>query len=466
MKKFLILLLTLSCFALSSCGTVSSPNSSLENSASDFSNTESDTERHDVSLTEISSKGPISYESFLSQGLYYTDTYGDLIVPFYYNSKDGYADQEGNPVIENLNSGLYYNFSEGFAFSSHGDVIDQSGKVVFTLPDGAKGDHFKDGTAITLKKEHVEGSNYIYDYNVYIGLLDANMNFEENKIVLPEGMSIGQDLWYPINEDGYQGALGTFGSKTTNLQIGIVNASGKMVASFDAESAYKTAKAAFSFVNISQSITHSTAVGLADADLTKMIFFKNGYVNVMNENNQWGLLNLKTEQMAIDYAYDYVGAYSDGLIPVCKYGSWGAINIDGQEIIPCKSFQYISAFVNDRALAISEDGSICVIDKTGQVVSTVDVSVGKSTLGGFEESFFYTDFTETTHLACIYLHEKAYIISDAGEVLAYANTKSYRGMPEEFLYMNNDYLILCSNEVCVYKINYQNKLSIKELRLK
>lgn len=448
-------------FVLTSCNntTVSSDNGKYsENNYADENNTNVD--NHAVSLTEISQSGVISYDNFCLTrfGPYYTNTSGNLCIPFEYNSRYGYADQNGNPVIENLSGSniLPHTLSEGLAFyQADGNyyVIDAAGEKLFTLPDDVSPESFKNGTCVMLKKEHVPDSLFTYDYNVYVCLLDTNMNYMENKILLPDGMSIGQDNWYAINESGFQGALGTYGSKTTDAQIAIVNSSGKIVTSFDANSAYQAAKSAFSFVNISASITHAAAVGLSDADLTKMIFFKNGYVNVMGENGKWGLINLQTEELAIDYSYDYVGACSDGLIPVCQYGIWGVIDIDGNMVIPCQSFKYIGAFTNGRALAISEDENICIIDKEGNIVSNVDVSVGASTLGGNTKSFFYTDFTEATHIACIYLYEKAYLISDSGEILLSGKTDSYASI-NTWLYMNNDYLVFCGGEsTSVYKIN-------------
>ena len=412
-------------------------------------------DNHTVSLTEISQSDVIPYENFSIRGPYYTNTSGSLYIPFSYNSRYGYSDQDGNPVIENLDYAKFNNFSEGFAFyvsENKSYVIDSTGKTVFTLPDNASFSPFKDGYSVILRKESISDT---YNYNIYICILDKNMNFTESKIMVPNDMFIESDLeyWYPVNENGYQGALGIIYDSET-VYYAVVNSSGNIVASFNADSAYSSVRSAFSCVNISPSVKQFYPNSKYDIDLTKIIFIKNGYANVMDENNKWGLMNLETEKLVIDYSYDFVGAYSDGLIPICKYGTWGAIDIDGNTVIPCKNFKYIGAFVNNRAIALSENENLCIIDNTGNIISEVNVSISQSNWAGNSiKSFFYTDFTETTHIACIYLSQYAYIISDSGELLLYITPGEY-GI-DNFLYMNNDYLV-CNekNGYRVYRINH------------
>lgn len=464
MKRIVGIILTI-CIAvttLSSCNDKNvSHNSDLSSNSSitsasheSYNDTESQTENlsYKVSLTKLQQTGVIS--DYMIRGAFYTKGNGSLNIPFRYNSTFGYSDCNGNPTIEKLD-GYNQNFSDGFG-SYHKDkqdvIINSDGNIVFTLSEDITAEPFKNGYSVMIRREQTGGP---YEYNYYIYMLDSDMKYTENPISLPDGCqttNYGVN-WYPVNEDGFKGALGTYYNKAENtVYIGIANSQGEIIASFDATKATSSVRSAFKLVNISKSISHAAAVDIGDTDLTKMIFFKNGYVNVIDEDGQWGLMNTKTREMAIDYKYDFVGAYSDGVIPVCNYGSWGLIDINGNSVLPCQNYRYISAFVNDRAIAISNDDKIVVINKSGEIIGTFNGSVSGSTLGGSVSTFFYTDFTETTHLACIYLYEKAYLISDTGETLL-TTTKSSTNVGS-FLYMNDEYLVFHANDgYDIYKIN-------------
>lgn len=392
-----------------------------------------------VGLNEVTQSGAIAYDNFSVRGPYYTNTDGTLGIPFSYNESYGYSNVNGTPIIENMPAGNGYNFSEGYAIVGN-TVIDTAGQRVCELPEYIYGGYFQDGQALFVRTEQIADSLYARDYNVYIAVLDKNMKFSENMVILPDGMHVSTN-WFASNSDGVGCAFGLYGNKSVESSIGIVNTNGEIIASFNGEKAYQSAVSAFSFVNISAAMSHSSAIGLTDTDLTKMIFAKNGYVNVMNDSGKWGLMSIVSGQMVIDYQYDYVGAYSDGVIPVCQYGTWGAIDMNGNVVIPCQSYKYISAFVNGRAIAISSSETVCVIDKSGSVVGTVNANVSGSTLSGTRKSMFYTDFSEGTNIACIYLYKKAWLVSNTGEILLSIEINSYDDL-EDFLYMNNDYVVV------------------------
>jgi len=105
-----------------------------------------------------------------------------------------------------------------------------------------------------------------------------------------------------------------------------------------------------------------------------LLFFDNGYANIMSKNGKWGLMKLSDRKMIIDYSYDYVGSYRDGVIPVSKYGKWGAIDINNNEVVPFE-FSYIGPFTNGRAFAFDANDVGCVINTKGEILAVYNDKV-------------------------------------------------------------------------------------------
>lgn len=407
-------------------------------------------ETRKVSLELMTATGLIGYDNIqLSpSGPYYTDSDGDLLLPFSYNSAWGFANQNGDPLIEDVEGTYPRNFSEGFAFVKN-HVYNEAGALCYSLPEGVSGTFFKDGYAVMVEQGTLDPAPIIH-------ILDKNMEYRSVEIKLPDGL-VAQDYTYkPLNVGGFRGAIGFCGNDDGITRIAVVDSKSNLVALYDAKKAFSAAKAAFSYASFGTSMSTATAMSVDTSDLTKMLSINDGYIAVMNDEDKWGLMDLQTGDMVIDYAYDYVGACSEGVVPVCRYGTWGVVDLNGNELIPCRSFRYIGAFVNERAIAINHDEDICVINTAGEEIGVYDVNVSSTTLSGTTKGFLHTAFTKDTHIAVIYKYEKAYIVSDTGRVLHRADTASYRSKVEQCLYMNNDYIAVWEKDgVDVYKIIYQ-----------
>jgi hypothetical protein len=69
----------------------------------------------------------------------------------------------------------------------------------------------------------------------------------------------------------------------------------------------------------------------------------------------------------VDYIYDYVSEYSDGLATIEKDGHYGFINDNGKIVIPPK-YDHTSGFYNGVA-TVEKDGLFFVINKEGKQIS-------------------------------------------------------------------------------------------------
>ena len=88
----------------------------------------------------------------------------------------------------------------------------------------------------------------------------------------------------------------------------------------------------------------------------------------------------------------------------------------------------------------------------GEVIARPEVTISNSNLTGTHKSIYYTDFTEDTHIACVWLWEHVSLISDTGEVLL-ATSIPERATINEFLYMNHDYVyVRTKDEERIYQI--------------
>ena len=132
-----------------------------------------------------------------------------------------------------------------------------------------------------------------------------------------------------------------------------------------------------------------------------------------------GLLDLSTKEMVIDFQYDYTEAYSDGIIPVCRYGRWGAVNLQNEEIISF-DYDYISPFAQGTALAFYDQQAF-LIDTGGNKIFTFDESLDSvffTSRGGF----YYYPFNEN---GIAYISREVsdnndgmcYLITTYGEIL-------------------------------------------------
>ncbi len=86
----------------------------------------------------------------------------------------------------------------------------------------------------------------------------------------------------------------------------------------------------------------------------------------VKDNGLYGFLDSENNELLIPYAYDYAGAFREGLAKVKKDGKYGYIDKTGREVIP---LIYYSAYDFIEGLArVEKDGKCGYIDKTGKVV--------------------------------------------------------------------------------------------------
>jgi len=66
-----------------------------------------------------------------------------------------------------------------------------------------------------------------------------------------------------------------------------------------------------------------------------------------------------------------MGSYSEGLISAEKKGSWGFLDIDGNEIIPFV-YKWVLPFKKGIAKVTEHNGSSYFVDKNGDVVDSIE----------------------------------------------------------------------------------------------
>ena len=91
-----------------------------------------------------------------------------------------------------------------------------------------------------------------------------------------------------------------------------------------------------------------------------------------NDKGKYGLLNAKTGRVVLDYTYDYIWDFHDGLAAVfvgdstTGVGKYGYINTKG-EVMLATEYEWVENFREDLAVVYNY-GKYGYIDKTGKVV--------------------------------------------------------------------------------------------------
>ncbi len=369
-----------------------------------------------ITLKELTSTGEILYDDFAlnqftclnNEKLYHfynEDSYQSLdteLFPFLYDGKMGYADVHGNVVIDAKYS--YADcFSEGKAFVRDENgayrIIDKTGKELITVPSAydsyvnsivkGSGTIFKNGKAILFTNLKTNG-----EYQIQALVINSNMRTSEFTLSIPIGTD-GKNIRV-VNTPEFAGFVITYSSGSPlTKKYALYDLTGREVWRVECNN------------------TIYIKNGLTDID---GFIAEGGYMNIVNESGKWGLLNLKTGQVQIQCQYDYLGAYSEGLIEICKYGKWGYIDINGNEVIK-PAFLYANSFANGRAFVEKVDGKHAVIDKTGAVVAEFS-TLGYANMTGKISFETVTPFTKGNGLAIITAgYKKFMIITSDGRVL-------------------------------------------------
>jgi len=380
-----IIIICISLSMLSACNDSEDESSRWENEEEDavFA-----TETKTATLVELASTGEIPYDYFClgmwDYNLFNSYAYGNYadyfeteLFPYYYNDKFGFADAEGNRVISERYDQVNF-FSENKAFVKEGDnwkVIDTTGKELLTVPS---------------------------EYNC------NNIFFQNGKAIIPAfipvdlGASLDTSLTYLIIYDNLQTQVirkaACYNDSNSDVKVfNMPDFSGVLYFRTEYNSKYNHI---YTLYDLSGNEIWSVSIAMParyveEIDTISGALFdslgdkgqfvlegirpidtfvaKNGYMNVVNENEKWGLLDLSTGQLAIPCNYDFVGPCSEGLVPVCSYGKWGYLDVNGNTVIE-QTFTYTGEFCGNRAFALAEDGSPVVINKNGKVVSTYDIT--------------------------------------------------------------------------------------------
>lgn len=368
-----------------------------------------------VELVEVVSTGEIGYEDFaFFGGTALIDSTGDYLkyikdelFPFNYKGKYGYVDAKGNIIIDSIYKSVGY-FSDNKAIVETMDgkynIINQKGECIASF---LKDDIHIDCVESVIKNDKIIDCNFSYDINflgvLTIDKLEINGIKSTSRTEKISGKTRWSNLYLKaINTLEFSGALIHSDEYFGNSYTALYDENGSLICKYD-------------------NLAYDAFKSCGDIMYDQKIFVSNGYVNVTDENGMWGLKDLKTDRIVVDYSYDYVGMYSNDVIPVCKYGKWGSIDIKGNEIIPC-SMKYIGAFNNDRAFAITGDQKKCIIDKKGSVITDI------SFISGFSSTStprYVYPFSKKTGISIYKDSDNSYLFTDQGKYLGKFDNISY-----------------------------------------
>ncbi len=390
-----------------------------------------------VSLKEISSTGEILYDNFdgdlfdcgsdRKYAFYNEDSISHLdtdLFPFQYDGKRGYADAHGNIVIDAIYDGASW-FSESKAFvmksttymhngvertSDEYSIIDTTGKELMALPVGysptlgkysgspekGSGTLFKNGKALLYSRiaDRANSHTKVLVVNENMKTSEFRINHYAQEIrTINTPQFCGVLIYYTEqnaeDKSKYNGIFALYDLTGKEIWNGtLIRSSG--------ESIY---------------IYEKNGLGNMDGFIAE-----NGYMNIVNEQGKWGLLDLTTGAVKIPCQYDYLGAYSDGLIEICHYGKWGYIDINGNEVIK-PAFLYANSFANGRAFVETEKNVFAVIDKSGNIVANYQ-GLGFTNVSGKQGYECIIPFAKGTGIGAMTAgYKKFSLITSDGRIL-------------------------------------------------
>ncbi len=382
-----------------------------------------------ITLEQLDFAGDINLSNIQNIGSKYgirdfsTTVKSDTLLPFTYNELLGFCDDDGNVAVDNVyDSYCQTPFSDGRALVSTrietdsgedsftAEVIDESGNVLYTLPKLSDPEYVYEYYSFNPDNYYRNGK-FVFGvsqgWSVIPCVLDESFNLTTLDFFAPKGTRF-------INEPEFTGFF-TYDNDSMDLY----NIDGEIMCSipYDSYEFTQNTEAAFGYDIFS----------LDNNNLVNVFFFKNGYANVMNESGKWGLMDLSTGDMTIDYEYDYVGAYGDGVVPVCKYGKWGLVNLDN-EIVVDMTYSKIGPFSNGHAVAVDENSCGVVIDTMGNVTATFPED---SSLN-WNEAYF-APFTDKGVSVAVASNGYYYFISVNGDVLTRCEERDFWYYSENYI---------------------------------
>lgn len=375
-----------------------------------------------IRLKKLSSTGEIPYSKFSSgecvmgQDGYYGYT---ELFPYTQDGKYGYADAYGNVVIRERFEAAEY-FSENKAFvkeDGRWKVIDPKGNVLYTASDNDMRYPLSfSRNGVSTKARFVNGKAILVNLvesDVEILVIDETMATREFTIT-PNGRGVMYLTTY--NTPEFAGILTISAGKEIKKEI---------------PGSYLGMHTIYYHHNFELFDLSGTCVWKETVEVEDYVIFtddfvvQNGYMNIVNKDGKWGLLNLKTGKTVIPCQYDYVGAVSEGLVPVCSYDKWGYYDVNGNlKIKP--EFQYTTPFVNGSALVRVSETGYQVIDKTG-----VPYAEYTSTHGWTE---IVCSFSGKTGLAVLERHRDYALISTEGKFVLSETDEAFDYISDKYVF--------------------------------
>lgn len=374
-----------------------------------------------------------TYDYYITEGYLHCDT---NLFPFLYDGrKYGYCDAQGNIVID----AMYYSadcFYEGKAviatyepeeYEYYGithtkefttKIIDTAGNVLYTpAPELEILTGFKNGKLFMLKSEKKDRITEKYESEWYLTVVVLSEDMTTTEIPLKK---IDQNRQLRIiNTDDFCGIITWRSERKEGAQN------------------YEDYNNIFEMYDLSGNLVWSAEVDGACGDIYKEIdivgsvetnlsgfMVENGYMNIVNEQGKWGLFDLSTRKVKIPCQYDYLGAYSNGLIEVCQNDEWGYIDINGNQVIR-PVYLYATSFSEGYAFVENAKNEFAVIDTTGNVVANYS-NLGFANVSGRVGYQMVTPFIKEVGMAlmCAGNNKFSLLASDGRKLLTIDDTSA------------------------------------------
>lgn len=373
----------------------------------------------EATLIEMKSTGEIDYSFFVQRGTVGCEDINDLF-PFEYKDKVGFADANGNIVIESkYDSASCFCDEKAFVETADGiiEIIDMTGKTLYSF-----------GEDFELKI--FTGSVYdFYDNTLILSFLDSrkceiiiyvvydnNGEIEVEKYIISNVQCPYNTRVSPIYTDDFKGVLMStwgvdIGKDTYNATM--FDISGEIIAEYPRDDVNQTIRTAFD-----------------KFDQSPTIWIIDDCINIMNEDGLWGIMNVKTKEMIVDFKYDYIGKINGNCIPVCSYGKWGVINRKG-EITIAFDYDYIGNFSNNKAFAVKNGIECYTINQDGGIeytYSNIDFLTGRY------HNYLPYDFSEKTGIALVENEDNYYLITNTGKTLLQDDRKPF--VSDKYVFSN------------------------------
>lgn len=412
LMKLCTLLLTLSILFGVLSGCRKQDESKKENNGIE---TMSNNSEKEATLAELESTGEILYDAFTSRGGFRENS-NDLF-PFYYKETYGYADVNGNVVIESKYNDCTF-FSEDKAFVETIDgkvqIINKTGDVLYTFDDSLKKDYDNNSIMAELKGKSFKNSTLVLSFpNISTGEIkvyvvsDNKGEIDVTKHVIPNINFNWNVSISPVYADGFVGIA----VKNPFIHVGkdlcettIVDFSGNVFLQYSSKDMMQTEDTAFK-----------------NFKSAPAIYIDGSYINAINDNGMWGIVDINTKEIIIDFEYDYIGKYNEECIAVCSYGKWGAIDSEGKTVVPFE-YDYIGNFNNNRAFAVKNGVECYIINMDGQIEYKYNNS---AFLTGKYGNYLPSEFSDKTGIALVENEGEYFVITNTGKILLQDDRRPY-----------------------------------------